>query len=252
MKKLLSKLFWLGGILFATGCSSLGGSSSEAVTGQSPSELNWSFADTTAMQAKVSSLQQENARLQRQVLQLKRSLKEADAIVESVKTKQKAVADQQGLATSRTAPKPVQRPVISAPDPEQDLANADDAIQEAPRLVQPTFANAESSFENEAVSDEIELSSVLWGVHLDSYRKKEDARSGWQELQRKNPDELGLLEPRVENVTIAGQGAYLRLIAGGFSAEGTAKKLCKNLTSRGQYCRVVGFSGEHLSLGGRS
>ena len=224
----------------------------QAVTGQSASDVNWAFADTSAMQAKVASLQQENARLQRKLLQLERDLKDATQAAENAEQVAQAATSAAEAATARSAPKPAPAPVITAPNPARDLTNVDDATEVAPRLVQPTFAADEPSFENEAVAEEIELESVLWGVHLDSYRKEADARSGWKELQRGNPDELGLLEPRLENVTIAGQGQFLRLIAGGFSSEATARALCKTLSSKGQYCRVVGFSGARLSVADRS
>lgn len=244
----------VGALLLVGACASgkEAPAASASVTGQSAGDVNWAFADTTAMQAKVTGLQQENARLQREVLQLRRSLKEAAEVAENATLEAEEAVKKASLAPPRQSPKPGASPVITAPNPEQDLTNANEAIQEAPRLVQPTFATAAPSFENEAVNEEIQLASVLWGVHLDSYRKEDDARSGWRELQRKNPDQLGLLEPRLENVTIAGQGQYLRLIAGGFSSETTALDLCNSLAKRGQYCRVVGFGGDRLSLVDRS
>jgi flagellar basal-body rod protein FlgF len=39
----------------------------------------------------------------------------------------------------------------------------------------------------------------------------EEARTGWRKLQRENPDELGLLEPRIEGVDVEGPGYETRV-----------------------------------------
>jgi hypothetical protein len=113
--------------------------------------------------------------------------------------------------------------------------------------VQPTFSSSEQTFENEAHGD-IKLSSVLWGVHLASYRRAEEAGAGWRKLQRDFPDELGLLEPRIEKVTIDGKGEFLRLVGGGFSSREKARALCATLAAKGVFCRVASFGGDRLSL----
>ena len=120
-------------------------------------------------------------------------------------------------------------------------------VETSPRLVQPTFASDETVFENEAEGD-IQTESVLFGVHLASYRQMEEARAGWRQLQRENPEELGLLEPRVEGVTVEGKGDFLRLIGGGFASQEKAMTLCAQLKARGLFCSVASFEGERLSL----
>ena len=105
----------------------------------------------------------------------------------------------------------------------------------------------EHPFENEA-SDEIETLSILYGVHLASYRQLDQARAGWRTLQRENPNELGLLEPRVEFVSLNEKGDFVRLIGGGFSSQQKAQALCATLKQKGLYCAVAGFEGERLSL----
>jgi hypothetical protein len=76
----------------------------------------------------------------------------------------------------------------------------------------------------------------------------EEARSGWRQLQRENPDELGLLEPRVEGVSVAGKGDFLRLVGGGFASRDKAESLCGQLKEKGLFCSVTSFEGERLSL----
>jgi SPOR domain len=126
------------------------------------------------------------------------------------------------------------------------IANGAAPVAPAPRLVQPTFASTDAVFENEASGD-IETASVLFGVHLASYRKVREARDGWSKLQRQNPDELGLLEPRIERVRLKGKGVFLRLIGGGFSSQEKAAALCASLQQKGLFCSVSGFNGKRLS-----
>jgi len=139
---------------------------------------------------------------------------------------------------------------VAAPevDSEPKVESAEVPVQSSPRLVQPTFASTDAVFESEAGSDDIKTASVLFGVHLASYRRIESAREGWRKLQRENPDELGLLEPRIEAVNIAKKGVFLRLIGGGFSSEEKAAALCASLEPKSVYCAVTDFAGEKLSL----
>ena len=102
-------------------------------------------------------------------------------------------------------------------------------------------------FENEAEGD-IKTQSVLFGVHLASYRKMDEARAGWRQLQRENPEELGLLEPRVEEISVEGKGQFLRLIGGGFASRDKAEALCGQIKAKGLFCTVESFEGERLSL----
>lgn len=120
-------------------------------------------------------------------------------------------------------------------------------VAASPRLVQPTFTSNDAVFESEA-SEDIATSSILYGVHLASYRALEEARKGWRQLQRSNPDELGLLEPRTQFVTVPNKGNFHRLIGGGFSTRDKASALCESLKSRRIYCGVTDFGGEKLSL----
>lgn len=253
---------WLAGLmaLIATGCTTVGQAigperrdNSASAISASASEVNWAFADVTAMEQKVASLQSENARLVKRVMELEAAL---DTVIEAPKETVIAASDQPGA----DGPPARDRPAPSAPplrQPEAVIASPggrveDVPVAEAPRLVQPSFAAAETVFENEApLTDrgDIAVSSVLWGVHLASYRAQEEARNGWRKLQQENPDELGLLEPRVESIDIDGRGRFWRLIGGGFETEATAQTLCQTLEAKGLYCQVAGFGGQRLTLG---
>lgn len=193
------------------------------------------------LEAEVTRLKSQNARLSNEVLALQR--------------------DKDRLAAAETAEATVPTPkpeVVVKPEPQKQQAVVDDApspalaqsevpVETSPRLVQPTFASNETVFENEAEGD-IKTESVLFGVHLASYRKPEEARAGWRQLQRENPEELGLLEPRVESVSVTGKGKFVRLVGGGFASRDKAEALCLQLKSRGLFCSVTGFEGDRLSL----
>lgn len=204
--------------------------------------------ELSELQTKVASLEIENQTLRRRVADLVARIARQDAVKPDEGDTDAAVASAAGPAMAiPPAPTPA-APVISAPDPGLDLPRDQAPVEAAPRLVQPTFASAETVFENEANAEELSLASILWGVHLDSYSRETFAKDGWRRLQRTFPDELGLLEPRTETVEIEGRGEIFRLIGGGFASEDTAKALCKALTAKSQYCRVVTFTGKRLSL----
>jgi hypothetical protein len=158
-----------------------------------------------------------------------------------------ALVDGPGAGVTAEPLKP--ESVVAAAEAGTALKNAPDKpVNPAPRLVQPSFSSEEEAvFENEAAGV-IRTASVLYGVHLASYRGIEEARAGWSKLQRENPDELGLLEPRIEEVDIEGRGKFLRLIGGGFSSREKAEALCKRLEAKSVYCVVSDFGGQKLSL----
>ena len=239
-------------------CSSLGiGGDRQPVdiTGDSPEEVNWSFANATKLQAEIADLKAENERLKASVKSLQRAKTEAEAAAEAATqgadaTVAAARAQAAARAAAREATKssPLKTAVVAAADADRALADAPPPVSQSPRLVQPSFSDEQPVFENEAPQGEIRLSSVLYGVHLASYRAVEEARAGWRELQREHPDELGLLEPRIERVMVPERGVFLRLIGGGFSSEDKATALCRRLKEKQLYCAVASFDGERLSL----
>ncbi len=231
-------------------CASLLGGEGEDATPLTHSQQD---AEETQMQvasleAEVSRLKSQNARLANEVLSLQRERDRtaaADAALAAEQEMQAALPPKpEYLVEDRPAPSTAVVDDAASPA----LAKTDVPVETAPRLVQPTFASNETVFENEAESGDIKTESVLFGVHLASYRHMEEARSGWRQLQRENPDELGLLEPRVEAVTIDGKGKFLRLIGGGFAARDKAEALCGQLKNSGLFCSVASFEGERLSL----
>ena len=229
-------------------CSTFGGSGREAAL---PNELEATHERANALEVEVARLKSENARLSNQVLELQREnetlVAENDETLGAGAPDLKDGPGEAPVVIASAKPQPQENAVVDTANA-PELEQSDVPVEEAPRLVQPSFASTEAVFENEVDGDEIETTSVLFGVHLASYRNMPEAREGWQKLQRENPDELGLLEPRVETVTIPEKGVFMRLIGGGFSSQDKAAALCASLKEKSLFCAVSSFNGERLSL----
>ena len=236
--KLFSVVF---AMFFLSACATLTGGKSATAD-----ELESSQAQVAALVEAVKQLESDKAALQKRLTKLKR---ERDQLANAAADEPEEDPIEMTSVASSVAPAPPplrnQAVVDDANAPE--LAQTDVPIENSPRLVQPAFASSETVFENEA-DGEIQTRSVLYGVHLASYRLAEEAREGWRKLQRENPDELGLLEPRTEPITVDDKGLFLRLIGGGFSSNEKAYALCAKLKQKGLFCSVVSFQGQRLSL----
>ncbi len=236
-------------LMLAQGCAVLSGKPDPDLVAAHEDQLRVARAEVGALQAEVEKLSAAKESLETKLAELERKSRLAalgpaqpapeDALKEGPPAT--ATADK----SPSTAPA---NPIVALPNAEVSLPDAPVPVDESPRLVQPSFASTGQIFENEAASDEIKMTSVLWGVHLASYRHAEEASAGWKKLQRENPDELGLLEPRIEKVSIEGKGEYLRLVGGGFSSREIAKALCDKLASKGVFCRIANFGGDRLSM----
>lgn len=247
-------------IFGSTACSTLGLDRNSTAKADAAVVTDTLKRDNASLRAEVVGLKSENARLQREMADLARETKK---VAQASKVPVlKSVANSDSVATKPAPPATIEsRPsanvpvktVVEAANAGSSLPNAPVPVDDAPRLVQPSFTSSEQPvFENEAEGGEIRLSSVLWGVHLASYRKADEAKVGWQKLQRENPDQLGLLEPRIERVDVPNKGEFLRLIGGGFSSEEKARVLCSDLQQKGLFCSVASFGGERLSSGDAS
>jgi hypothetical protein len=231
------------------GCAALSGKPDPELIAAHDRELGAAKAEVVSLKAEVEKLSAEKSGLETKVADLERRAARVAAIGEAALKDGPAPATTVAAAPIVDAPSTAPaRPVVSLPNADVSLPDAPVPVDQSPRLVQPSFASTEQIFENEAASAEIKLTSVLWGVHLASYRHAEEASNGWKKLQRENPDELGLLEPRAEKISIEGKGEYLRLVGGGFSSREKAKALCDKLAAKGVFCRVANFGGDRLSM----
>ncbi len=85
--------------------------------------------------------------------------------------------------------------------------------------------------------------SLLYAVHLGSYRHAARALRGFAELSDKAP-ELAALQARVEQVDLGpGKGVFERLKAGPFYSRAAAEALCGKLHAIGLYCSPADFTG---------
>lgn len=239
------KFACLIGVLLTPACASLGIGSAGSDSDSSVQQY------ALSLEGEVARLEAENEQLSTELKTLRReraaaapAASPADLTVES---ESENVVSSTLRDETEAAPRKPQPSIVVDAAKAPEIAQTETPVAEQPRLVQPTFASADSVFENEA-EDGFDLESVLFGVHLASYRASEQAREGWNKLQRENPDELGLLEPRVESISVAGKGSFLRLIGGGFASQEKAHELCAKLKDKGLFCDVVSFDGAPLSL----
>lgn len=72
-------------------------------------------------------------------------------------------------------------------------------------------------------------------LHLASYRTRKAADRGWSQLKKAHKV-LRDMEHVIGKVSVRGKGTYWRLKAGPVADEGEAKKLCRQLKRRRQYC----------------
>jgi len=85
--------------------------------------------------------------------------------------------------------------------------------------------------------------SLMYAVHLGSYRSTTRASLGFAELAGKAP-KLAALQARVEKVDLGpGKGVYERLKAGPLASRADAEALCGALHNIGLYCSPADFTG---------
>ncbi len=104
-----------------------------------------------------------------------------------------------------------------------------------PVNLRPSIANSETA----AMVEE-----NRFAVHLASYRNRQGAIEGWDELRMRFGPVLNSLEPRVAAVEIEGRGTFYRLKAGPFTNWGSANETCDYLRGESWSCAVMDFSGE--------
>lgn len=90
--------------------------------------------------------------------------------------------------------------------------------------------------------------SVMFALHLASYRTETSAEAGWRIISSEAPAPLGDLHPRVETVDLGPErGVYLRLKAGPLDSRDEAAARCAVLVEAGHYCQAVDFEGVEIA-----
>lgn len=89
---------------------------------------------------------------------------------------------------------------------------------------------------------------VFYGVHLASFRSKDQVSSGWAGLARSFSGDLEGLTPLIYVQSQEGIGSFMRLVAGPLISEQEADALCTRIkrTNVDQYCRVAEYQGEPI------
>ncbi len=86
--------------------------------------------------------------------------------------------------------------------------------------------------------------SLMYAVHIGSYRTAARALEGYQQIKSRSPEVLADISPRVERVNLGSdKGIYERLKAGPFSSRDEAQATCKKLALAGTYCAPADFTG---------
>lgn len=88
--------------------------------------------------------------------------------------------------------------------------------------------------------------SVLYALHLASYRSDDHAQQGWRLLQADAGATLAGLTPRIEVADLGSKGVYRRLKAGPFNTKAEAASRCEALRAAGHYCQLTDFAGRAL------
>lgn len=89
---------------------------------------------------------------------------------------------------------------------------------------------------------------AFFGVHLASYRSKDQVGSGWAALARNYANDLQGLTPLLYVQSQEGIGSFMRLVAGPLINEQEADALCSRIKQNNtdQYCRVSEYQGEPI------
>jgi len=142
---------------------------------------------------------------------------------------------------------------------ENRLFSVEMAENNAPAFVakaQAPTGRAEKDADIDALdpSDATPVSNVkrseeaFFGVHLASFRSKDQVSSGWSNLAQAYAGDLQGLTPLLYVQSQEGIGTFMRLVAGPLINEQEADALCTRIKriSADQYCRVSEYQGEPI------
>ena len=77
-----------------------------------------------------------------------------------------------------------------------------------------------------------------YSVQLTSQRSEAEAKSAYQALRAKFPDQLGGREPIVRRADLGAKGVYYRALVGPFASMEEAAGVCSSLKAAGGKCLV--------------
>ncbi len=88
--------------------------------------------------------------------------------------------------------------------------------------------------------------ALSFGLHLASYEKSNQVRTGWLKLNSEHGDNLKGLTPYVVTIEIDKLGTFYRLLLGPLANRKAAEDKCALLKAVGQFCKAVQLTGERL------
>ena len=160
---------------------------------------------------------------------------------------QAATASDQSASTMRqAAAQPEKAPSVS----EDGWTTDDEWTPPPPQVpVEPSRDQVPAPMTTAAASSSMapvpeRVTGTAYGLHLASYRRRDNAYSGWDVLTGAHPDILAGFRPRLASADLPGLGLYYRLKAGPVADRDEAIALCRQIEARGDYCAVMAFDGE--------
>jgi len=124
--------------------------------------------------------------------------------------------------------------LITSDEYSKERGAVEASMQPKPSMAKPTMAEMPKKL---ATKDKPTLSGFQPAVHLASYRQKKTAERGWAALRKRFGSSLKGMEHRIERVDLgSGKGVFYRLKAGPLPSNDAAKKLCRQLKTKRQYC----------------
>ena len=85
--------------------------------------------------------------------------------------------------------------------------------------------------------------SSAFALHLASYRRRENAIAGWDELRAMAPEALAGLRAGTARFEKAGEGTFIRLNAGPLASRAESEARCRQVQAAGLYCAVLPYTG---------
>jgi len=76
-------------------------------------------------------------------------------------------------------------------------------------------------------------------IQVGAMRTEAEARTAWEQVQRRHPEILGRLAPSFARVELAERGSFFRVQAGPLPSRDAARSACERLSKAGTVCFVV-------------
>lgn len=205
------------------------------------------IARQQALQAKFEALEERVSGLGASARARKRELAELSERVATLEN----TADQLTQGPTSGALQSRQQAILNRLDSLRTrLADAMDRIAslEGVAEAQGEVVGEQAKEVMKALGQDVDVQQVTdYGVHLISYRAREDAVAEWETLRQEHGDLFEGLSARIDTVRLDDFGGrYYQLLVGPFDDAAAASRLCSRARSRELFCEVQEFGGEPL------